>query len=38
LSLLSLRQVIGVNNPATESSEVDFSLDSLLAVDRFEVV
>lgn len=31
-------EVIGVNNPATESSEVDFSLDSLLAVDRFEVV
>ncbi|GAA5862770.1 hypothetical protein JCM3774_001916 [Rhodotorula dairenensis] len=31
-------EVLGVNNPATESSDVDFSLDSLLAVDRFEVV
>ncbi|GAA6017853.1 hypothetical protein JCM8202_006174 [Rhodotorula sphaerocarpa] len=31
-------EVIGVVNPATDSSDVDYSLDSLLAVDRYEVV
>lgn len=31
-------QVLGVANPATDSASVDYSLDSLLGVDRYEVV
>jgi len=27
-----------VSNPATDSASVDYSLDSLLGVDRYEVV
>jgi len=37
LSLLRA-QVLGVSNPATDSASVDYSLDSLLGVDRYEVV
>ncbi|GAA5905589.1 hypothetical protein JCM8208_005779 [Rhodotorula glutinis] len=31
-------EVLGVSNPATDSASVDYSLDSLLGVDRYEVV
>ena len=38
LLALLLAQVLGVSNPATDSASVDYSLDSLLGVDRYEVV
>jgi hypothetical protein len=31
-------QVLGVTNPADGDSSIDYSLDSLLGVDRYEVV
>jgi len=36
--LIDRRQVLGVSNPSADGASVEYSLDSLLGVDRYEVV